>query len=166
MSSYLSYTRGIRDKPIDTVAAVYFLQLSIADFVFWGLHLLIQTNNNLLSISVAKGVKVFTPDGTVFISGITEWCYILCVSVCLCIYIYTHFNIHLTSNFWKYIYFCTGAKNTNFICKLWLFAPPWVYSDRHTLQSKYSILIYTPPIFVSIYVFMACMHALKCMLPC
>ncbi|KAL8182402.1 UNVERIFIED_CONTAM: hypothetical protein K2H54_056019 [Gekko kuhli] len=26
--------KGIRDKPIDTVAAVYFLQLSIADFVF------------------------------------------------------------------------------------------------------------------------------------
>lgn len=110
MSSYLSYTRGIRDKPIDTVAAVYFLQLSIADFVFWGLHLLIQTNNNLLSISVAKGVKVFILDGTIFIAGITERCYVLCVSVCLCMYIYMHFNIHLTSNFGSMYIFAQELK--------------------------------------------------------
>lgn len=81
MSSYLSYTRGIRDKPIDTGAAVYFLQLSIADFVFWGLNLLIQTNNNLLSISVAKGMKVFIPDSTIYRAKVTEQCYIACASL-------------------------------------------------------------------------------------
>lgn len=113
MSSYLSYTRGIRDKPIDTVAAVYFLQLSIADFVFWGLHLLIQTNNNLLSISVAKGMKVFILDGTIYIARVSEQCYIVCVCVCG-MHIYTHFNINFTCHFRKYADFCTGAKSTDF----------------------------------------------------
>lgn len=41
----------MEDKPIDTVAAVYSLQLSIADFVFPGLHLLIPDNNSLLDIT-------------------------------------------------------------------------------------------------------------------
>lgn len=41
----------MEDTPIDTVAAVYSLQLSIADFVFLGLHLLIPDNNSLLDIT-------------------------------------------------------------------------------------------------------------------
>lgn len=91
MSSYLSYTRGIRDKPIDTGAAVYFFQLSIADFVFWGLNLLIQTNNNLLSISVAKGTKVFILDSTIYRAKVTEHCRIACASPC-----YAYTDIYLS----------------------------------------------------------------------
>lgn len=92
MSSYLSYTRGIRDKPIDTVAAVYFLQLSIADFVFWGLHLLIQTNNNLPSISVAEAMKVFILADTIYVARISGQCNIVYLSVRLqCVYIYIYF---------------------------------------------------------------------------
>lgn len=45
----------MEDTPIDTVAAVYSLQLSIADFVFLGLHLLIPDNNSLLDIT-SKGM--------------------------------------------------------------------------------------------------------------
>lgn len=45
----------MEDTPIDTVAAVYSLQLSIADFVFLGLHLLIPDNNILLDIT-SKGM--------------------------------------------------------------------------------------------------------------
>lgn len=41
----------MEDAPIDTVAAVYSLQLSIADFVFPRLHLLIPDNNSLLDIT-------------------------------------------------------------------------------------------------------------------
>lgn len=46
----------MEDTPIDTVAAVYSLQLSIADFVFLGLHLLIPDNNSRLDIT-SRGVK-------------------------------------------------------------------------------------------------------------
>lgn len=45
----------MEDTPIDTVAAAYSLQLSIADFVFLGLHLLIPDNNSLLDIT-SKGM--------------------------------------------------------------------------------------------------------------
>lgn len=110
MSSYLSYTRGIRDKPIDTVAAVYFLQLSIADFVFWGLHLLIQTNNNLLSISVAKAMKVFILADTIYIARVSGQCNIvyLCVCVCVCVrtpavYIYIYIKILISLVFFRSI---------------------------------------------------------------
>lgn len=46
----------MEDTPIDTVAAVYSLQLSIADFVFLGLHLLIPDNNSLLDITSKGGM--------------------------------------------------------------------------------------------------------------
>lgn len=48
----------MEDTPIDTVAAVYSLQLSIADFVFPGLPLLIPDNNILLDIT-SKGMMEF-----------------------------------------------------------------------------------------------------------
>jgi hypothetical protein len=48
----------MEDTPIDTVAAVYSLQLSIADLVFPGLHLLIPDNNILLDIT-SKGMMEF-----------------------------------------------------------------------------------------------------------
>lgn len=44
----------MEDTPIDAVAAVHSLQLSIADFVFPGLHLLIPDNNRLLDVT-SKG---------------------------------------------------------------------------------------------------------------
>ena len=45
----------MEDTPIDTVAAVYSLQLSIADFVFLGLNLLIPDNNRLFLDITSKG---------------------------------------------------------------------------------------------------------------
>lgn len=51
-------------------------------------------------------MKVFILDGTIFIAGITERCYVLCVSVCL----YMHFNIHLTSNFGSMYIFAQELK--------------------------------------------------------
>lgn len=158
MSSYLSYTRGIRDKPIDTVAAVYFLQLSIADFVFWGLHLLIQTNNNLLSISVAKAMKVFILADTIYIAGVSGQCNIvyLCVCACgVCVYIYILIFI---SSFSEAYRFCKGAKPTDFTCTLHSYMHFLEYVLTDVLQYKYKGLIYTAPMHP--YVWMACLYEL------